>query len=298
MMTGRKEDRAMRGRRSRRTAAHAVCLTLLMIVTMSVSAIATELVINSGFEAGDFSGGWVDGAGNVMGPLNPNWADHAVLLEMPYTGNYSALLGFKYTMPQQHRYGFMHYDVAIPIDISSATLSFQFRHMGYDGEGRDPFNVEIRDLGGGTLATVLTHTFPERTGVFKESGWFSFSYDMSAYAGQTVRIYFEQLNDIDNNYETWVYVDDVSLEAAGWVDLIVDSDGDDLFGAPGSGAGGASAQSTEVDRSLSYFVDIENEGQVDDSYDLSLTLPAGWTAVARYGGTDYPFPWTTPIVTA
>ena len=278
--------------------ARAVCLALLMIAAMSVSVTAAELVLNGDFEAGDFSGGWVDGAGNVMGPFNPNWADHAVLLDMPYTGNYSALLGFKYTEPQQHRYGFMYYDVTIPNDISSATLSFQFRHMGYDGEGRDPFNVEIRDTGGGTLATVLTHTFPERTGVFKESGWLSFSYDMSAYAGQTVRIYFEQLNNIDNRYETWVYVDDVSLETAGWVDQVVDGDGDDLFGSPGSGAGGTSAQSTEVDMSVSYFVDIENEGPVDDSYDLNLSSPAGWTAVLRFGGTDYSFPWTTPVVSA
>ncbi len=298
-MTVRIEDRAMRVNRSGRLAARAVCLALLLIVTMSVSAIAAELVINGGFEAGDFSGGWVDGAGNIMSSqLNPSWADHAVLLEMPCTGNYSALLGFKYELPQRHFYGFMYYDVTIPNDISAATLSFVYRHMGYDGDGRDPFSVEIRDLGGVTLETVLTHTFPERTGVFKETGWLLFSYDMSAYVGQSVRIYFEQLNNIDNNYETWVYVDDVSLEVDGWVDLVVDGDGDDIFGTPGSGAGGTSAQSTEVDRSLSYYIDIENEGPSDDSYDLSLALPAGWTAVVRYGGTDYSFPWTTPIVTA
>lgn len=300
MMTGRIEKISDRKARLVGAAARVVrpVLAALIIGVLSGYVSAAELVVNGGFEAGDFSGGWVDGAGNVMGPLNPSWADHAVLLEMPYSGNYSALLGFKYTEPQQHRYGFMYYDVAIPSDISSAMLSFRFRHMGYDGEGRDPFNVEIRDTGGGTLATILSHTFPERTGTFKETGWVSFTHDMSAYAGQTVRVYFEQLNDIDNRWETWVYVDDVSLEAAGWVDLVVDGDGNDLFGVPGSGAGGTSAQSTEANESLSYFVDIENEGPVDDSYDLSLSLPAGWTAVLRYGGIDYAFPWTTPVIAA
>lgn len=286
----------MRFERAGRLVTVALCLLLAVTLFSPRPASAGELVLNGDFEAGGFSGGWVDGAGNVMGPLNPNWADHMVSLDMPATGNYSALLGFKYTMPQQHRYGFMYYDVTIPAGISSAMLTFTFRQQGYDGVGRDPFNVEIRDTGGNTLAPVLTFAFPERTGIFKDSGWLQASYDMAAFAGQTVRLYFEQINSGDNSWETWVFVDDVSLEAQGWVDLVVDGDGDDIFGAPGTGAGGTSLQSTEAGMSLGYILEIENEGPSGDSFVLSGAPPAGWSLVLRYGGTDYSLPWTTPAI--
>ena len=281
-----------------RNGAAILCAILALLSIATPPAAAGELVVNGGFEAGDFSGGWVDGAGSVMGPLNPNWADHLVSLDMPATGNYSALLGFKYTEPQQHRYGFMYYDVTIPAGISSALLTFTYRQQGYDGVGRDPFNAEIRDTGGNTLATVLSFAFPERTGVFKDSGWLQASYDMAAYAGQTIRIYFEQINSVDNRWETWVFVDDVSLETAGWVDLIVDGDGDDLFGAPGTGSGGTSLQSTEAGQPVSYILGIENEGSAGDSFVLSGAPPAGWSLVLRYGGADYTLPWTTPAIPA
>jgi len=281
-----------------RYAAAILCAAIVASLFGAGSAGAAELVLNGGFETGGFTDGWVDGAGSVMGPLNPNWADHLVSLDMPATGNYSALLGFKYTEPQQHRYGFMHYDVTIPAGVSSATLAFAYRQQGYDGVGRDPFEVEIRDTSGNTLATVLSFAFPERTGVFKDSGWLREGFDMSPFAGQTVRIYFRQVNSDDNWYETWVFVDDVSLETTGWVDLVVDGDGDDLFGAPGTGDGGTSLESTEAGLAVSYALEIENEGPAGDAFVLSGSPPAGWSLVLRYGGADYTLPWTTPLLPA
>jgi uncharacterized repeat protein (TIGR01451 family) len=278
----------------------ALCLACVLVGSLlqAVPAAAGELVVNGGFETGDFSGGWVDGAGSVIGPLNPNWADHLVSLDMPLNGNYSALLGFKYTNPQQHRYGFMYYEVTIPADISRAALSFSFRQMGYDGEGRDPFNAEIRDTGGNVLAPIVSYTFPERSGTFKDGGWITQSFDMAAFAGQTVRIYFEQVNSGDNQYETWVFVDDVSLVFSGWIDLVADGNGDDLFGAPGTGAGGNSAQSLLPGETVGYELLIENEGTEADSYIIDASFPAGWTVTVRYGGTDYTLPWATPVISA
>ena len=206
MMSGKMEHAAgMIG--TMRRAAAICCVLFAAVLHEAGPAAAAELVPNGGFESGGFTDGWVDGAGSVMGPLNPAWADHLVSLDMPATGDYSALLGFKYTEPQQHRYGFMYYDVTIPAGASSAALSFAYRQQGYDGEGRDPFAVEIQDTGGATLATVVSFAFPERTGVFKDSGWLRAEYDMAPFAGRTVRIHFEQVNSIDNRYETWVFVD-------------------------------------------------------------------------------------------
>ncbi len=60
-------------------------------------------MIGGGFEDGSFGGSWVHGAAAIGGPQNSSWADHAVVLDMPYTGSWSALLGFKYTPVHKNR---------------------------------------------------------------------------------------------------------------------------------------------------------------------------------------------------
>lgn len=292
----------MTGRRYNATIALVVLAAMLLASAVSHKATAGELIQNGGFEAGDFGSAWVHGAGNLFGLYNPAWADHVVVLDLPYSGSYSALLGFKYTAQRRNRFGFMYQDVAIPSNVSSATLYFKFRQQGYDGLQYDPFYAEIRDLSNNVLATVVQYAFTEWNDQFKDSGWIDddgvgpVGYDMSAFAGQTVRIYFRQMNTFDNLYETWVFVDDVSLVFTKFVDLAVDGDGDDLFGDPGTGAGGSSLKSSEAGQMVSYQLDIENEGPDSDSYDLSVSFPAGWSAVINYGGTDYTFPWTTPVI--
>lgn len=288
---------------------NARCAALLAAVFVAILVAAAgarggESVEGGDFETGDFTGAWVHGAGSISGPLNPDWADHMVVLDLPYSGNYSALLGFKYAHLQQKRYAFMYQDVTIPAGISRATLYFMFRQQGYDGLGNDPFTVEVRDLADNTLATVVTFAFPERDFQFKDSGWIDddgvgpAGYDMTPFAGQTVRLYFRQANGSDNTYETWVFVDDVSLVFQKYVDLIVDGEGNDLFGDPETGDGGTSVQSGEAGEEILYQLDIENEGPDDDSYLITASPPPGWTVVVRYGGTDYPLPWATPVVPA
>src|SRR5512137_100542 len=94
-----------------------VAATLALCVR-SGAALAGELVKNGGFETGSFSGGWIDGAGQLQsGQTNPSWADHMVGLDLPYSGNYSALIGFKYAQMRGNRFGFIYQDVAIPSNI-------------------------------------------------------------------------------------------------------------------------------------------------------------------------------------
>jgi uncharacterized repeat protein (TIGR01451 family) len=281
-----------------------IMAVLCAVLAASFGARAGELAEGGDFETGDFTPAWVHGAGSISGPLNPDWADHIVVLDLPYGGNYSALLGFKYEPLQQKRYAFMYQDVTIPSGISRATLYFKFRQQGYDGLNNDPFTVEVRDLADNTLATVVTYAFPERDFQFKDSGWIDddgvgpVGYDMMPFAGQTVRIYFRQANGNDNTYETWVFVDDVSLVFEKYVDLIVDGEGEDLFGDLGTGDGGTSVRSGEAGETITYLLDVENEGEDADSYTLSAAPPPGWGIIIRYGGTDYSLPWTTPVVPA
>ncbi len=284
-----------------------VILFIAALASVSIyaaCACAGEIVSGGDFETGNFMGQWVHGAGNFTGGSNPAWADHAVVLDMPYGGNYSALLGFKYARQRRNRFGFMYQDVTIPADVSSARLYFRFRQQGYDGNDYDPFRVEVRDLSDNTVATVVVHSFSEWNNQFKDSGWIEddgvgpAGYDMTPFAGMTVRIYFRQENTYDNLFQTWTFVDDVSLIYRKYVDLIVDGQGDDLFGSPGTGAGGSSTRSGEAGETITYLLDIENEGQDNDSYILIVSPPPGWTAVIRSGETDYTFPWTSPVIPA
>jgi uncharacterized repeat protein (TIGR01451 family) len=274
--------------------AAAAVLIAMSIVPAGVSAV--ETVSEGGFEGGSFGAGWVHGAARTNGNENPSLADHAVVLDVPYTGTWSALLGYKYTSVGKNRYGYMYHDVAIPVDASGAVFSFSYRQQGYDGREYDPFLVTVRDLSGNVLATVVDVSFDDQSSHFKDSGWVNISYDLSAFTGQTVRLDFRQYNLQDNKFETWVFVDDVSCIYRKHVDLAVDGDGDDVFGNPGPGAGGISVSSGAAGGTVSYFVDIENEGLDIDSYTVTASSPAGWSAVIRYGGTDYAALWTTPVI--
>jgi uncharacterized repeat protein (TIGR01451 family) len=271
----------------------------LAVALAAVPARAGELIVNGGFEAGSFGASWVHGA-RVGNTQNPNAADHVVAMDLPYSGNYSALLGFKYVTQVTNSYGYMRQDVTVPAGISRATLNFKIRMQGYDSDFYDPFYVDVRTPANGQLERVLFYAFSEWNNIYKDSGWLSddnvlpVGHDMTLYAGQTIRLYFEQANLIDNLYETWTYIDDVSLIYRMWVDLAVDGNGDDVFGALGSGNGGNAIESGVAGDTLSYDVRVENEGTVADTYQLTATTPVGWTALIDVNGTLQPLPYTTP----
>ncbi len=287
-----------------RSAKAAACafLALACLAGWTGRAVSGEIVVNGTFETGSFGSSWVHSGANSTGGTNPSWADHLVVIDLPYNGNYSALLGFKYTAQRANRNGFMYQTVTIPADVSSARLFFRFRQQGYDGVNYDPFIVTVRNTSNTVLATLVNYSFSEWNDQFKDSGWIANDggspngIDMTPWAGRTVRIHFRQENTYDNLYETWTFVDDVSLVYTKFVDLTVDGNGEDLFGNPGTGAGGYSAQSGEEGETVSYLVDVENESYGVDSYTLSVSPPAGWTAVVNYGGADHSFPWTTPAI--
>ncbi len=272
-----------------------------LVLATPLTATAGELITNGGFETGAFGSAWVNGA--FRGTTNNStYADHLVALDLPHTGNYSALLGFKYTAQVTNTYAYMYQQVTIPSGISSATLNFKIRMQGYDSDYYDPFHADIRSTGNAVLSRMLDFAFSEWNDKYKDSGWLDddnvapVSRDVTSFAGQTIRVYFEQANLFDNLYETWTYVDDVSLIYKMWVDLAVDGNGDDVFGATGSGNGGQSTRSALAGDTLSYNLVVENEGNVADTYQLATSFPTGWSAWLKVGGTTQAFPFVTPTL--
>jgi hypothetical protein len=45
----------------------------------------------------------------------------------------------------------------------------------------------------------------------EEYGWAQVTYNLAAYAGQTIQLYFAVANMYDTSYKTWCYIDDVSV---------------------------------------------------------------------------------------
>ncbi|UCG51978.1 MAG: hypothetical protein JSW58_00025 [Candidatus Latescibacterota bacterium] len=280
-----------------------VVLWLFVFTALAVPGVvgAGELVKNGSFETGDFGPYWVHGAfrGNNH---NPSWADHIVVPDLPFTGGYSVRLGFKYSRERRSAVGYMYQDVTIPADVSIAQLSFKVRQQGYDTDPFDPFSAQIRDTNDSVLQTLLGLTFSDPSYVFKDSGWIDddgvppLGFDMIAYAGQTVRIYFEQANTNDNLWETWAYVDDVSLIYRKFVDLAIDGNGDDQFGAIGSGDGGMAQQSGTGGDTFVFDLNVENEGLDSDTYNLTATAPPGWSVQIDPGTGPTGFPYTTNVI--
>ncbi|UCH83877.1 MAG: DUF11 domain-containing protein [Candidatus Latescibacterota bacterium] len=282
-----------------------VLLALIAPVTYSPAgtAHAGELVKNGSFETGDFGPYWVHGAYRNNN-YNPIFADHVVVPDMPFTGSYSARLGFKYSRERKSAVGYMYQDVTIPVNISSARLFFQVRQQGFDIDPFDPFAAQIRNTNDDVLENVLGLTFTEPEFFFKDTGWIADDgtppqgFDLTAYAGQSVRLYFEQANTNDHYYETWVYIDDVSVVYRRFVDLFVDGVGDDEFGVLGSGDGGHSDKSCLAGQQVSFVFDVENEGVDVDSYSLSANVPAGWSVLIDDNGSVTGLPYVTETITA
>jgi hypothetical protein len=145
-----------------------------------------ELIVNGGFETGDFT------AWTVNTPVNP-FAPWAVSRTgttgrrapiSPVEGDFDAWNGFDGGGPIEFT---MFQDVSIPT-VASATLTWSDRAIwSVNGEPRT-VAVEIRDpVSDAILDTVYSFATDAPTG---DTGWVSHTVDLTAYSGSDVRIYF------------------------------------------------------------------------------------------------------------
>ena len=145
--------------------------------------------VNGGFETGNLNGWTANGA------LAP------VISSTAHSGGYSARLG----APSAFN-GNSTLSQVISIPTGNSGLTFWYQPHCTDTITYDQIQMQIRSIGGATLATVMN--------VCSNSGaWTSARFDTSAYAGQTVVLWF---NDHDDGYfadPTYFLLDDVAVSS-------------------------------------------------------------------------------------
>jgi hypothetical protein len=163
------------------------------LVIGSTGTTTTQLLANSGFESGNVS--WVAASSGDI-TSSTTYA--------PRTGSWYAWLGGWATAHTDYLYQ----TVTIPSTATTATLSFYLRVTTAETtttSAYDSLKVQLRD----TSNTVLTQLVSLSN--LSASGSYALkSFDVSAYKGRTVRVYFEAIND--NGNQTSFLVDDAALK--------------------------------------------------------------------------------------
>jgi hypothetical protein len=146
-------------------------------------------VVNGGFETGSLSG-WT-----ASGLVLPR------VVTTPHGGSYAAQLGQSTAFNGNST---LTQTVAIP--SGSSRLTFWYQPHCPDTLTYDQIQMQVRSTAGSTLATALN--------VCSNSGaWTQISFDTSAYAGQSVVLWFNVHDDGWASDPTYALVDDVAVTA-------------------------------------------------------------------------------------
>ncbi|QRK08100.1 S8 family serine peptidase [Archangium violaceum] len=151
-----------------------------------------QLLANPGFESGNT--GWTGSSSVIDGSTSGS---------APRTGSYKAWLD---------GYGSVHTDtlyqqVTIPSTACGATFSFWLKITTSETTATtayDTLTVQVQNGSGTALATLATYS-----NLNKSSAYVQKSFDLSAYKGQTIRVYFKGVED--SSLKTSFLIDDTEL---------------------------------------------------------------------------------------
>lgn len=208
-----------RGQFIKNTAATLAFFILFMIVAPQITPAQTQLIVNGGFETGNFSG-WT--ATNAVGSFE-DWqvtGSGAGFVDSPVPvatqvvqGNFNAWntvaanAGGTYTLVQQ---------VTIPT-LNTATLYWRHRYQMNlttycNGScGSATYAVEILNTSNVLLQTLYTITTPSNANT--NTGWTQNTANLTPYAGLTIRIRFRTTVTATLNGPGRIEIDDVRLGA-------------------------------------------------------------------------------------
>ncbi|PRC92053.1 S53 family peptidase [Solimicrobium silvestre] len=151
----------------------------------------TSIIVNGGFESG--STGWNDATGDIG-----IWSN-----EPAFAGSYDAWMGGIINSNEN-----LYQKITIPAAAKSANLAF-YLHIDTQESGAKAYDmlyVQVRNTSGTLLQTLATFSNANAA-----SGYQLHSYDLSAYKGQAIEIYFNSTND--HEYPTSFVIDNVSVTA-------------------------------------------------------------------------------------
>ena len=163
-------------------------------VTFSISNGTTpsELIVNGGFESGTTP--WTASTGVITNASG----------ETAHAGSYFAWLDGYGTATTDT----LVQTVSIPSTITTATLTF-WLHIDTaettTTSAYDTLTVQLQNSSGGVLKTLATYS-----NLNKNTGYAQKSFDVSAYKGQSVKVYFKGVEDA--SLQTSFVIDDVSLK--------------------------------------------------------------------------------------
>ncbi|PTL78734.1 S8 family serine peptidase [Vitiosangium sp. GDMCC 1.1324] len=150
-----------------------------------------QLLANAGFESGNVS--WTASTSVIDGTTSGSAAR---------TGSYKAWLD---------GYGSSHTDtiyqqVTIPSTACSASFSFWVKVTTSETEAvaYDTLTVQVQNSSGTALATLATYSNLDAS-----TGYVQKSFDLSAYKGQTIRVYFKGVEDA--SLKTSFFLDDAAV---------------------------------------------------------------------------------------
>jgi hypothetical protein len=159
--------------------------------------------LNGSFESGDFSGWNVStvstgGAGTPFAPWTVSQAGaggfpgYGITTTSPQAGVYDAWNGFDGAGPMEYR---MYQDVTVPSSgLSNLTWKDRTQWNFCCGAtvGRT-YSVQLRNPSTNAVLAVLYTFSTGTTAGYHDTGWLAHGSDLSAYAGQKVRLYFLEL---------------------------------------------------------------------------------------------------------
>ncbi len=181
-----------------------------LVLSSSAQAITTDLVVNGGFETGDFTGWNIVNTGSGAWNINDGTFDPPgdTTAAAPITGNFDAV-------SSQDGPGFhdLFQDILLPNSFSSIIFSWDDIIINQASTFSDPnqeWRVLIEDLAGALISEVFsTNPGDTNTGVTSRS--FDLTALLQPLSGQAIRISFEEQDDLLFFNST---VDNVSLNVS------------------------------------------------------------------------------------
>ena len=122
-------------------------------------------------------------------------------------GSWSALTGFRDASNVANGYDYVYQDIIIPSE-GQTILEFWWKFHTNDYCNYDLATMHIKDTSNNILATPLNFCCSGCSG-YNVFPWQKVTYNLTPWAGQTIRLWFETANRVDTLFTTWTYYDHV-----------------------------------------------------------------------------------------